>query len=302
MVIGALLTPCNIYSGLKIGWSFNMSIVAALLGFAFWRVAQDLTGSRPWHLQENVINQTAASSAASIISGGLVAPIPALTLLTGLQLGWPLLTLWVFSVSALGIVVAIALRNPLLVRDELVFPAGVATAETVREIYAHGKEAAARVRMLAGAAFLSGGLKVASEFGAGIARWTPSLAIPASGVLREGGVASIGFKSLGLSLDPSLLMIGFGAIIGLRVGLSLLLGAVIGWLGLAPWALAAGWAQAGPPDSGWFGPLVEWLLWPGVTLMTVASLTDFALAIAAGLVAGESLAWIAAAMSSLAGR
>jgi len=30
MPIGARLTPCNVYSGLKIGWSFNMSIAAGL--------------------------------------------------------------------------------------------------------------------------------------------------------------------------------------------------------------------------------------------------------------------------------
>ena len=31
MLLGAALTPCNVYSGLKIGWSFNMSIAAGLL-------------------------------------------------------------------------------------------------------------------------------------------------------------------------------------------------------------------------------------------------------------------------------
>ena len=34
MVIGGLLAPCNVYSGLKIGWSFNMSIIALLLASA----------------------------------------------------------------------------------------------------------------------------------------------------------------------------------------------------------------------------------------------------------------------------
>ena len=89
MVIGTVLTPCNVYSGLKIGWSFNMSITSALIAFAFWRLAGDLLGARPWGMQENVMNQTTASSAASIISAGLVAPIPALTLLTGQKLAWP---------------------------------------------------------------------------------------------------------------------------------------------------------------------------------------------------------------------
>lgn len=37
LLLGALLTPSNIYSGLKIGWSFNMSIIALLVGFAIWQ-------------------------------------------------------------------------------------------------------------------------------------------------------------------------------------------------------------------------------------------------------------------------
>jgi uncharacterized oligopeptide transporter (OPT) family protein len=93
--------------------------------------------------------------------------------------------------------------------------------------------------------------------------------------VRDAGLSSVSFKHLGFSLDPSLLMVGFGAIIGLRAGLSLLLGAILAWLLLAPWVLAQGWAQPGAPDEAWFGTLVEWLLWPGVTLMTVASLCAF---------------------------
>ena len=58
MLIGALLTPCNIYSGLKIGWSFNMSITALLLGFLTWRVLAR-TGTR-WDILESNISQTTA--------------------------------------------------------------------------------------------------------------------------------------------------------------------------------------------------------------------------------------------------
>jgi uncharacterized oligopeptide transporter (OPT) family protein len=117
--------------------------------------------------------------------------------------------------------------------------------------------------MLLSGALVSGGLKLFTEFGPGVARWSPPIAWQSSGALREGGIATLGLKQLGFALDPSLLMVGFGAIIGLRAGLSLLLGAVVAWLGLAPWLLAQGWAAAGPADDVWFAPLVEWLLWPG---------------------------------------
>jgi uncharacterized oligopeptide transporter (OPT) family protein len=140
MVIGALLTPCNVYSGLKIGWTFNMSVAAGLIGFAVWTSLQRVLGTRALGLHENNINQTAASASASIISAGLAAPIPALALLTGQTLAFPVLAFWLFVVSILGVVVAAGLRNQLLVREHLPFPAGVVTAETMRQIHAGGAE------------------------------------------------------------------------------------------------------------------------------------------------------------------
>ncbi len=176
-----------------------------------------------------------------------------------------------FSVSALGIVVAVVLRGQMQVRDSLIFPAGVATAETVREIHSAGREAGARVRMLAGALSLSAGIKLFDEF----ALRLPRVALPFEvGVVGPGGGSAIGAKQLGFVVDPSLLMVGFGAIIGLRSGLSLLFGALVAWLGLAPWLIAEGIVAPGEPDATWFGALVEWTLWPGVTLMTIGSLAS----------------------------
>ena len=287
MVIGTVLTPCNVYSGLKIGWSFNMSITSALIAFAFSATGRRSPRRPPLgHAGERDEPDT-ASSAASIISAGLVAPIPALTLLTGQTLAWPVLALWVFSVSMLGIVVAMVMRYQMLVRERLVFPSGVATAETVSEIHAPGREAADRVRMLASAAVLSGGLKLVDEFFAKLPRWPLPVPIPPSGATTSAadtmatsaaaagsGATVAGARELGFVADPSLLMVGFGAIIGLRSGLSLLLGAVIAWLGLAPWILGQGWVEPIEAGKSWFSPLVEWLLWPGVMLMTVASLAS----------------------------
>ena len=94
------------------------------------------------------------------------------------------------------------------------------------------------------------------------------------------GTIGLSAKNLGFAFDPSMLMVGFGAIAGLRIGISMLLGAVVGWGILAPLALTNGWAKPGDdnPTQLWFGPLVEWLLWPGATLMVTASLTSFLIA------------------------
>ncbi|MDR4493891.1 MAG: OPT family oligopeptide transporter [Nitrospirales bacterium] len=279
MVLGALLTPCNIYSGLKIGWAFNMSITAALLSFAFWKVLETTAHTERWGLLENNINQTTASAAASIISSGLVAPIPALAILTNEQLPWSLLSVWILSVSLIGIVVAIGLRHQMLLRDQLPFPAGVATAETVREMYGEGGEALARVKVLLTAGGIAGMVKLVHEAMVTIPKLSTSWVFPIKGpLLNTAGVSTVSLSNLGFVLDPSLLMVGFGSIIGLRAGLSLLLGAILAWGLVGPWVLTQGWIPPEhlTPDSHWFGPMVEWLLWPGVTMMVMASLTSFA--------------------------
>ncbi len=275
-VLGALLVPCNVYSGLKIGWSFNMSIAAALLSMGFWGLARRGLGDRvpPWGLLENNINQTAASSAASIISSGLVAPIPALAILTGVTLDWPTLSIWLLTVSLIGVLVGLALRRQMLEVQQLPFPAGTATAETVREIYAAGSEAATRIRWLLGGGLLSGGVKLMVDLVARLTGSLPQLG-PAVG-LGAFGLPAVTTRSLGFLLDPSLLMVGFGAICGLRVGVSMLLGAVLAWGILAPWLFASGRLPMPAETTGAvFGEAVEFLLWPGVAMMVVAALVSF---------------------------
>src|SRR5262245_4173613 len=107
MVLGGLLSACNIYTGLTIGWGFNMSIVSVLVSYAFWTTLHLAIGTRPWTILENNINQAGASSGAAVSSAGLVAPIPALAMLTGHELPWGWLALWVFSVCVVGITVAV---------------------------------------------------------------------------------------------------------------------------------------------------------------------------------------------------
>lgn len=262
IALGILLTPSNVYAGLRIGWSFNMSIIALLVGFAVWQSLPGRGKGRPaWTLHESNINQTVASAAASIVSGGLVAPIPAYTLLTGHQLDPLPMMAWVFSVSFLGIWIAWYLRPTLLADHGLKFPEGMATLETLQQIYQQGHEAMMRIKVLCSAALLSGLVKWIDGFVWAIPRWAPTPVL----------------ERLTFTLDPSLMLVGFGGIIGLRVGLTLLLGAALAWGGLAPWLIEHALVVLAPNSSGpQFAALVEWLLWPGVSLMVCATLTSLA--------------------------
>lgn len=274
MVLGGVLSLCNIYAGLKIGWGFNMSITAMLLAFGFWKIAE-VRGAKPFGMLENNINQTAASAAGSVSSAGLVSAIPALTLLTGQQFSFPVLAFWVFSVCVIGVSVAVGLRRQMLEVDKLPFPSGIAAATTIKEMYARGKEAMQRVKMLVGGGIGASIFKVCVE-----AFKVPQAAFPGSlkagGALAQKGIQSVGMKNLTFVLDPSLLMVAVGGIIGIRPTISMILGAIIGWGVLAPYALAQGWVEPGGADAGWFGNVITWTLWPGVGMMVVSSLTSFA--------------------------
>ena len=216
MVLGALLTPCNVYSGLKIGWSFNVSIIAVLVASGFWALLARFELGREFARGEGNIAQTTASSSANIISGGLVAPIPALAMLSGANLPPAQLIAWVFAVSFLGIWVAWYLRESLILRSGLPFPTGRATAETLMEVFDRGREAALKLRVLLASAALAGALKWIDTGVASLPRPGFGFRVPALGnIATLGGISA---KNLTFALDPSLMLAGFGAIIGFRAG------------------------------------------------------------------------------------
>ena len=223
------------------------------------------------------IAQTAASSSANIISGGLVAPIPALAMLSGNNMPLEQLIAWVFAVSFLGIWVAWYLRTSLILRADLPFPTGRATAETLQEIFSQGREAALKLRVLLSSAVIAGLMKWIDTSAFVLPRPSLGFVLPTTGKLA--GYAGISAKNLSFVFDPSLLLAGFGAIIGFRAGLSLLLGGIVSWGVLGPWGLSQGFIVPGSDDldANWFAAMIEWLLWPGVALMVGSALTRFVL-------------------------
>lgn len=267
-LLGGLLSVCNLYAGLKVGLSFNMSVTAALVGYALWTTLHHVSGRviRPWGLLENNINQTACSAGASVASAGLVTTIPALTLVTGQTLRWPALAVWVLSVCLLGVLVAVGVRRQMILVDKLPFPVGLASAETLRGLHARGHEALQRVTALLAAA----GAALAFEI------YNYAAAVRSSGwVLKPlaipGSFKGIKLSALFFAVHPSALLVGVGGLIGFRACVSLLVGSVAAFGLLAPVLV-----EQGTIASASFQNVRDWLLWPGVTLMVVSALLSIA--------------------------
>jgi putative OPT family oligopeptide transporter len=258
VVLGGTLSICNVYTGLKIGWGLNMSITGILLAFAAWYAVTKVSSIRMYGRLENNVSQSAISAAGAVSSAGLVSAIPALTLIDGTVLPWWKLTVWVISVCFVGIAVAMGLRRQMIIVDKLPFPTGMACAETLKEIYNTGSEALKRVGMLGAGALAGGGLKLLE-----ILKLTQrtDFGLPLFG--KPAGTA------FGFALENTGLMMAVGGLVGIRAGVSILLGAALGWVVIGNELMNRGLAT----DRASIG---QWILWPGVTLMVVASLTSFA--------------------------
>lgn len=265
MILGGLLSICNVYTGLKIGWGLNMSITGILLAFAFWSVVSKLSGGGVKNINklENNVSQASISAAGAVSSAGLVSAIPALTMLEGTTFKWWQLFLWISTVCFVGIAVAMGLRRQLIIRDKLPFPGGMACAETLKEVYNTGSEALKRVGVLGLGALTGGLIKVAEIIG-----WVKRSAF---GVTINGSPAA----TYTFALDPTLLMVAVGGLIGFRACWSLMVGAVLAYLVIGVNLVNAGVVPAVR------GPIGEWLLWPGVTLMVVSSLVSFSFSLPA---------------------
>ena len=134
LVVGILICFSNTFFGLQTGWISGMTMPASLIGFAFFKTfARSL--SYPFSPVENVLVQTVATSVGTMpLGSGFVGVIPALEYLLAsaengpLKLGLGRLVVWSLGLSFFGVVFGVPLRKQVIIREELKFPSGTATA------------------------------------------------------------------------------------------------------------------------------------------------------------------------------
>ena len=267
MLIGAVMCLSNLYVILKTGWSLGVTITACILAFATFSGlrAVGLVKTEVSALENNAVGSV-ASAAGYMTGGGNMAAVPALLMLTGAlpSTGW--LVAWFAVVSALGVFAAIPIKRQLVNIEQLPFPTGTATAETLQALHGHDEGSRGKARYLG----------VAGLIGAVIALWRDAKAswltwnLPAKLSLPF----SIGGKPAGawtLSLDLSLLLVGAGALVSFKTGWSMLLGAALTYGFLAPEMVSRGVIPEVTYKS-----INAWALWTGASVLVSSGLLSFA--------------------------
>ena len=273
MVIGGVMSISNLYVGLKTGWGLGVTITACIIAFAVFRFLESVVPAwrdRPFTILENYTMSSAASAAGYMSSAGLVSAIPALYLTTGRLLTWWEIGLWLAALSMLGVFMAIPLKRQLINIDQLPFPSGIATAETLKSMHDAGGDAVAKARALFGAGLVGSTVAVWRDLVPqfkGLAAW----AFPAEIPLWHSAAARDLLTKYTIGIEGSLIMVAAGAIMGMRVAASMLVGSIVFYGIIGPMLVERGIAQPG------YRGIVSWVLWPATAMMVTSGLLSFAL-------------------------
>jgi uncharacterized oligopeptide transporter (OPT) family protein len=299
-VLGMFMSISNLYTTLKLGWSFGVAITACVLSYVIWNAIRALWGGRlsQMTILENNCMQSTATAAGSSTGAAIGMAFGALLLIEGVHQPWYVVAAFTFFTAALGVFLAIPMKRQMVNQEQLKFPSGIAAAETLRSLYSKGAEAMKKAYALL-FALVAGGL-------VGLLRTYGTLAEQ----LRISGRPQVWLEKLqgllyipealnvpqwlnpiprgqmtGLALEPSVLLIGAGMITGLRVSFSMLLGAVLLYFVVAPQLMVmdlthaklAGYVPSFvPAPNGDFNP-TRWALWGGTSIMVFSSLATVAI-------------------------
>lgn len=267
MLIGAVMCLSNLYVVLKTGWSLGVTITACILAYALFSVlrAAHLTKDDFTVLENNAMGSV-ASAAGYMTGGGNMAAIPALLMLTGIRPDAWGMVLWFAVIAALGVFAAIPIKRQLINIEQLPFPTGTATAETLRALHGHGGEASQKARLLGYAGLLGA---VVAWMRDAKAAWMPGNLPAHFGLPFK--IAGVAAGKWTLALEGSFLMLGAGALMSFKTGWSMLLGSLLTYGVLAP-----AMVKQGLITEIAYRPIVQWMLWPGAAILVSSGLLSFA--------------------------
>ena len=211
IILSIVLSAAMAYLGLYAGMTISASIPAAIVSMGILRLFRNS------NILENNIVQTAASAGESL-AAGVIFTLPAL-LLIGY---WENVDYWEVTKIAmvgglLGVLFTVPLRRALILKAQLKFPEGVATAAVLKTGHESDVEKSSKSLKMIGLSALIGGIVKFGDLGLSI--WSSAI----------GGAVAIrgAIFGMGSTLSPSLISVGY--IVGRNIGILAFSGGLISW-------------------------------------------------------------------------
>jgi uncharacterized oligopeptide transporter (OPT) family protein len=262
LAVAAVMGASYPYMVLKLGFGPNVSVVAAFFGYLALGLA-----SRSYNRWENNMVQTAGTAGAQtafmcvvLAAFDMLAASPNVSFATTLS---PLQSFaWLTIAGLLGVLLAVPMRQHFVVDEKLTYADGVAAGETLIVLDSRGGEATRAARALAIGVVLSAALMLTTE-DALVLEWFPSTMLFGTAIMMTTGVG----------VNWSLLALGSGMLVGMRINASMLLGTIAGWM-IAPYLLLRyGVIQ----ETFTRTDVLFWVMWPATAMMVSGGLTALAL-------------------------
>ncbi|MBK7644705.1 MAG: OPT/YSL family transporter [Planctomycetes bacterium] len=282
LLVAAVIGASYPYVVLKLGFGPNISVVSAFFGF----LALGLF-SKSYNRWENNLVQTAGTAAGQIAF--LCWLLAAFDLLradktSGFTVALtPLQTfLWLSTAGILGVLLAVPLRKHYIEDEKLPFPDGMAAGETLilldpragrteTEMNSFGSDSAGRAEQAGVVA--AGKLAAQAAMAMVIAMSASALVMLATARKWIEEVVAIGANAIpvhtGVGISISLLNLGSGMIIGVRICSSMLIGLLLSWVIAPGMLISAGVLQAGATKVD----VLLWVMWPATGLLVAGGLT-----------------------------
>ena len=264
IAVAAVIGGSYPYVVLKLGFGPNISVVSAFFGYLALGIA-----SRNFHRWENNIVQTAGTSAGQ--TAFLCTMMAAFDLLRQdpatrftFELKPYQAFLWLTCSGVLGVLLSVPMRRHFVVDEKLTFADGVAAGETLIVLDSKGEESRGAARSLGIGAVLSGLLMI---FRAD-ARMLKAAWYRIPEMLPLGPLGA----KMNVGVSWSLLSIGSGVIVGMRITTSMLLGMILAWVIAPPILLQQDWVHHMVRRE-----MLLWIMWPAVGVLVAGGLTSLVL-------------------------
>jgi len=279
MLLGGILSLTNLYIGAKTGWTLGVGITSVILAFAMFKVLQRLGLGNEFTLLENNCMQSIAT-AAGYMTAPMISSLAAYMMITGKVIPMTTTMAWIISLAVLGVLFAFPLKRRFINDEQHPFPEGRAAGVVMDALHTgDAREGMFKAKLMV----ICGGVSALVAMGRSHALmekirlgflaipeyldawiyqlWTPKL-------------AGTELRQLTVRMEPDVVMFAAGGLMGIRTGVSLMVGAVINYLMLAPWMIDRGDIVPVKGQIG-FHEITMWALWCGVAMMTTASLYAF---------------------------
>jgi uncharacterized oligopeptide transporter (OPT) family protein len=284
MMIGGLLSMTNLYVGAKTGWTLGVGITSVIVAFAMFKVMSQIGLAREFTILENNCMQSIAT-AAGYMTSPMISSLAAYMLVTGVVLPQSATMIWIVAIALLGVLFAFPLKRRFINDEQHPFPEGRAAGIVMDALHTgNAADGMLKAKILVVAGSLSALAKITSSHPIMEKLRLGFLALPE---FLDGWIYKLGtlrlfgtdLRELTVRPDTDFVMMGAGGLMGIRTGVSLLVGAVLNYMLLAPLMIQAGEIDGRVGADGLvhfgFRNITTWSLWCGVSMMTVASLYAF---------------------------